>query len=111
MEFHTMRSRTARISSRILFSVCLGILPLSALAGNAANGQILYQKNCSGCHGINGVSNMPQAPDLARTEIFIQTDMQLTEVMRDGRGMMPPFLGILKGTDFADIAAYLRTLH
>ena len=110
-----MFNRTAKSAQRVFSVAGLGlmsVLPLSALAGgDAVHGQKLYQMHCAGCHGVAGVSTMPQAPDLARPETFTQSDEQLIEVIRDGRNMMPPFFGLLRGNDFADVASYLRTLH
>jgi mono/diheme cytochrome c family protein len=110
-----MFNRTARAAQRV-FSVAgfglLGLMPLSAFAmGDALHGQQLYQTHCAGCHGVDGVSTMPQAPHLARPEIFTQTDQQLTESIRNGGNTMPPFFGILRGNDFADVISYLRTFH
>lgn len=109
-----MFNRIARIAGRGFFSAglgLLGVLPLSAVAADAVHGQKLYQMHCAGCHGVNGVSNMSEAPNLATTEVFNHTNQDLADVIRDGRGMMPPFLGVLKGNDFADVVGYLRTLH
>jgi mono/diheme cytochrome c family protein len=109
-----MFNRTAKTAQRVFFAAnfgLLGVLPLSAFAGNAAHGQQLYQTHCAGCHGVDGVSNMPQAPHLARPEIFSQSDQQLTQSISNGGNLMPPFFGILKGNDFADVISYVRTFH
>jgi len=110
----TMPNRTYRTMCRGLFLTGLGLLtmlPMSAFAVDTANGQRLYSMNCAGCHGMAGVSVMKQAPNLASFEVFTQQDKDLLDVIRTGRNMMPPYLGILKQNEMLDVISYLRTLR
>lgn len=97
-----------------LFSSCLAVLvmlPHSALAGDPVNGQKLYLNHCAGCHGPNGLSTMPNAPNLARSERLNQSDPAIVGKIRSGINAMPPFLGILKDNEIYDVVSYVRTLR
>ena len=58
----------------------------------------LYNVTCSGCHGRDGKGQGPQRPPGASVPDFTdsafqaaRTDVQLMQVLREGRGLMPPF--------------------
>lgn len=109
-----MPNRTFKASRRALFLAWLGLLamlPISGFASDPVNGQRLYSAHCAGCHGVDGVSVMKQAPNLATPEIFTQSDQVLLEIIRPGRNLMPPFLGILKQGEMLDVISFLRTLR
>jgi cytochrome c6 len=111
MNSHTLATRTLYLP---LISACLAalaMLPLAAHAANPVNGQRLYLANCAGCHGQNGLSIMPKAPNLARGESLNQPDTVLLGKLRSGVGFMPPFFGILKDSELDDIISYVRSLH
>jgi cytochrome c6 len=97
-----------------LLSACLVALSMSsfsAFAGDPVNGQRVYQANCAGCHGPNGLSVMPNAPNLARGERINKADQVLVDGLRSGVGTMPPFFGVVKDADLHDVISYVRTLH
>lgn len=97
-----------------LFSSCLAVLtmlPHSALAADTGNGQRLYLVHCAGCHGQNGLSTLPNAPNLARSERLNQPDPVVVDKIRSGINAMPPFLGILKESEIYDVVSYVRTLR
>jgi mono/diheme cytochrome c family protein len=58
----------------------------------------LYNVSCAGCHGRDGRGQGPQRPPGAPLPDFTdpkfqaqRTDAQLLQVLREGRGLMPPF--------------------
>jgi mono/diheme cytochrome c family protein len=58
----------------------------------------LYNVSCAGCHGRDGKGQGPQRPPGAPIPDFTdsqfqaqRTDAQLLQVLREGRGLMPPF--------------------
>ncbi|MES1981634.1 MAG: cytochrome c [Pseudomonadota bacterium] len=115
----TMLNGKISIFSTPVFAVCMGLLAISPLpvlaapgfAADPGNGQRVYMMNCSGCHGQNGISDMPQAPNLARYEVFTKPDQVLINTIRSGRNMMPAFLGVLNDQQMRDVISYVRTLH
>jgi len=115
----TLNRKKPVISVPLLLSAYFGMLaflPVSVFAApvfaaDPINGQKIYLMHCAGCHGQNGISDMPQAPNLARYEIFTKADQALIDTIRSGRNMMPAFLGILNDHEIRDVISYVRTLH
>ncbi len=83
----------------------------SAHASDPLRGAELYQKHCAMCHGNNGKPVLPVAPDFSRQERLLQPDLALLASIRNGRGAMPAFQGMLRDRDILDVIAHLRTLR
>jgi cytochrome c6 len=103
--------RTLRLTALSSCLAVLTILPHSALAADPGNGQRLYLTHCAGCHGQTGLSTMPNAPNLSRSERLNQPDPVVVDKIRSGINAMPPFLGILKDNEIYDVVSYVRTLR
>jgi cytochrome c6 len=92
------------------------VLVLAALGGGAAEaadvgrGRSTYTTHCAVCHGADGTPVMPGAPNFRRMESLMRPDMQLMVTIRQGKGTMPGFFGVLRDRDILDVVAYLRTL-
>lgn len=95
----------------------LGLLAAATLAGPAADaaspdrGQQIYTSYCASCHGAGGTPVWPGTPDFKRTGSLMRPDAQLAAVIRQGKGAMPAYLGIIRDRDLPDLIAYLRTLN
>lgn len=84
----------------------------AASAADMRNGGQIYSMHCVGCHGANGRSSvMPEAPNFARGERLMQSDVALLTSMRIGRGAMPGYAGILTDREILDVVSFLRTLR
>lgn len=81
-----------------------------AQAADIVRGAELYQRHCASCHGANGVSTWPGAPNIARREGMMQTDQALLQKLRAGRGAKPAFQGMMSDPDILNAIAYSRTL-
>ncbi len=79
-------------------------------AADTTNGQKLYTTHCAACHGNNGVGTMPLTPNFRRGESLLKPDSVLLKSIKNGRGAMPSYKGILKERDIFDVIAYTRTL-
>lgn len=86
-------------------------------AGSSAAGAALWRVHCASCHGAGGHGDGPAAPpvatvpDLTSAEAQARTDEELAAVIREGRGMMPPFGSQLSAQGISAIVAHLRTLR
>lgn len=93
-------------------------------AGNAANGQTLYQGTCSACHGPEATGVVGLGKDLtSSTFVAERTDAEMVEFIKTGRPAsdplnttgvdMPPRGGnpALTDANLADIIAFLRSIH
>ena len=80
-----------------------------ALTENVASigpGAMLYQSQCSVCHGVDRKGSPPAMPSLEG--VFDRLPAaQITEVIRAGRGRMPPFASV----DEAAVQALLEFLR
>ena len=82
-----------------------------AQAADVMKGGQLYRMHCASCHGLNGISTLPNAPSFARGEGMMQPDTAILAEIRRGRGAMPSFFGVMSDRDTLDVVAYLRTLR
>ncbi len=122
-----------RIRALLVFAVCsFGLLVggNALAAGNAENGNTLFQANCATCHGTGGKGDGPvgqalQPPprDFTVGDFKFDTDgdgtpgndSDLTNVIKQGAGafggspLMAPW-GHLPDSDIADMIAFIRTL-
>lgn len=86
-------------------------LPLAAQAANPVNGKKVFDDNCAACHGVDGVSVVPQTPNFAKGERLEKPDAQLLGSVKNGLNVMPAWKGMISDSDMADALAYARTLR
>lgn len=94
----------------ILMSLTISIAPATAFAGNANNGNVIFQEKCAACHGIDGKAVLPGAPNFAKGERMEKPDSALKTSITNGLNTMPPFKGALSDGQIGDLLAYVRTL-
>ncbi len=58
-----------------------------------SEGERVYQQRCSACHGLNRGGSPPDIPSLVGIDHRI-TDQGIEDVVRQGKGRMPPFSDI-----------------
>lgn len=93
-----------------LLALALGAAAPSALPADIVRGAEVYRLHCTSCHGPNGISTWPGAPNLGRREGMMQADGALLRSLRMGRGAMPGYQGMLSDADLLNVLAYARTL-
>ena len=54
---------------------------------------------------------MPGAPNFRRMESLMRPDMQLLAAIRNGKGAMPAYFGVLREREILDVIAFMRTLN
>ena len=94
----------------------------AAPSASISNGQMLFKRNCQGCHGETGKGDGPAAkflkgklPDLSvKTTLAERTDGDVHDVIAKGKtgesGTMPPFGGRLKDPEIQDLINFSRSL-
>ncbi|WP_337879535.1 cytochrome c [Rheinheimera sp.] len=94
----------------ILLALVLWQAPFTALAQDKAAGQAKAAV-CAACHGADGVSMMPDYPNLAgQKEKYLQ--LAITAYRDGGRkhAVMSPMANGLTDADIANLAAYFASL-
>lgn len=108
-----MKLRPPR-DSIVRLGSCLVVLALTvspALAGNVAAGREKAAQ-CQACHGLDGLSKLPVAPNLAG-----QPEPYLVKALNDFRNgarqneVMSIMIKALNDTDIADLAAYYSAIE
>lgn len=102
--------RLRRRFAAALFCATLASAVGPARAADPVRGADVYNRYCIGCHGVNGISVVPNAPNFARKESLMQPDFNLLSSIKAGKNTMPAFFGILSDNDIYNVIAYLRTL-
>lgn len=71
----------------------------------ASHGAEVYAANCAMCHGKNREGNPPVFPSLVGVGTRL-TPAEITAIVQNGRGKMPPASGV-KGADVAAVVAFV----
>jgi mono/diheme cytochrome c family protein len=80
------------------------------------DGREIFIANCVGCHGKNADGDTPagrnwHVPGFRSTQVQSLGDQALQQVIREGRGKMPAWGGILSQTDIEHLVAYIRSFR
>jgi len=95
----------------IVLSFTLSILACGGNnSGNGAasvDGEAIYKKNCTVCHGIDGKLGLNGSKDLTVSQV---TEAERIVQITKGKNTMTPFEGILSPEEIKAVAAYTMTL-
>ena len=108
-------------ASIVALALCGGAAGCSRPAPAAEHPRVdasgLFAQACAKCHAADGtgglpmVANGPRPVDLTASEWQrSRTDAELLATIRDGRGAMPPFQGVLNNDQMTALVSYVRTL-
>ncbi|WP_233867671.1 c-type cytochrome [Paraburkholderia adhaesiva] len=95
----------------MLIAGALAVASHASLAEGDASAGRAKAAQCAACHGIDGISKQPDAPNLAG-----QTEQYLTKALNDFRSgarqneMMSIMAKSLSDKDVANLAAYFHSL-
>lgn len=70
-----------------------------------------YDRYCAACHGFNGISIAPDAPNLRMNQGLLQSDLQIVQKLKMGSSKKPPMMGLLSDQDLQQIIIYTRTIR
>ena len=97
----------------------LMLLPTSVVRANpmpdSAATSATFRTKCAMCHGQDGggseVGKSMNVPDLRSPVVQKLPDAQLTQIISDGKGGMPPFKNSLSEDQIHDLVAYIHSLR
>lgn len=80
----------------------------ATLPGDPSAGEPIWALQCAACHreDASGSSAGPSLLEGDRAE-----DLEMAELILEGRGAMPSFRGLLTDQDIADVLAHIRLLQ
>lgn len=81
--------------------------PVSSEAANSVNGQELYTANCERCHGADGKLGLMGSKDLSASALAVDAKIEL---IKNGKGAMTPYSGVLSDEQIRAVAEYTETL-
>lgn len=87
------------------------LLPLGAMAADAAAGKATYDAKCKTCHGADGTGN-PAIAKMMKVDLKplgSQSDAEVKNAVTMGAGKMKAVSGI-SGGDLDNLVAYVHTL-
>ena len=105
---HEQRRRPLFI---LLFVLIAAITMNTATAADYFNGREVYEMYCQTCHGIGGKSMEPGTPDFSSGDTLFRPDSDLFAQIRQGKGVMPAYRGMLTDSEIRDVISYLRSLQ
>jgi mono/diheme cytochrome c family protein len=76
-------------------------------AKSAADGEAIYKKYCTVCHGVDGKLGLNGSKDITISKL---TEAERIEQIKIGKNTMTPFKGILSEEEIKAVAAYSMTL-
>lgn len=103
--------RNFRFYYGLLLFCLLSGLSIMTMAADPINGGKIYAQQCKNCHGGNGISSFPGAPNLVSNRILLKSDVELLISIRKGVGVMPAFQGLLSDSQTLDVIAYMRSFR
>jgi cytochrome c553 len=94
--------------------ICVGSILLAAagaIQADPVKARQNYERFCAACHGFNGVSVSPDAPNLRFNQGLLQSDLQIVQKLKMGSPKKPPMAGIISDQDLQQVVIYARTLR
>ena len=110
---------TAPRSSPLLAVISVVVLSFTFVSAQAqtapSDGATLYKAKCAMCHGPDGAGKTPvgqklNVRDLQSSEVQKQSDSDLVQVIKQGKGKMPAFGKTLSDDQIKSLVAQIREL-
>jgi cytochrome c553 len=92
--------------------IALGLSSTFSFAGDVAKGRQIASAKCQVCHGLDGQSKMPQAPNLAgQVEQYLAEQITAFKTGVRKNELMTIVVKTLSASDIADLAAYYAAIE
>ena len=91
--------------------VIVGLMGKQVWANNQMKAKQNYDRFCAACHGFNGVSVTPDAPNLRMNQGLLQSDLQIVQKLKMGSPKKPPMMGLMTDQDLQQVIIYSRTIR
>lgn len=81
---------------------------LHANAQRVSPGKILFEKNCTRCHGKNGAKGFLGAKNLQKSTL---SEQQMLNIISNGKRIMPSWKDKLSADEIKIIVSYIKTFR
>jgi mono/diheme cytochrome c family protein len=98
---------TMMLFGAILIVYACGGENSSASERSSHDGKAIYARYCILCHGEDGTREINGAKDLTKS---VMPKDERVALIKTGKNLMTPFVGILSDGEIAAVAAYSMTL-
>lgn len=95
----------------VLLGTLLALAAMAAGAADLVRAKQNYDRFCAACHGFNGMSVMPDAPNLRLNAGLMQPDISIVTKLKAGSAKKPPFVGLMSDQELFDVVTYTRTIR
>lgn len=95
----------------VMLGALLALSVTAAEAADLAKAKQNYDRFCAACHGFNGMSVMPDAPNLRLNAGLMQPDISIVNKLKTGSAKKPPFVGLMSDQELFDVVTYARTIR
>ena len=96
-------------------TLCVASIVEASPAPDGAAGSATFRTKCAMCHGPDGsgseVGKSMNVPDLRSPAVQKLPDVQLAQVIANGKGGMPPFKNSLSEEQIHSLVSYVHSLH
>lgn len=73
------------------------------------SGGLLFQQNCSNCHGMDGKLGNSGAKDLSQSTL---TDAEIVKILEEGKNAMPPMAMLMENpSDMDSVIVFVKSLR
>src|SRR6516164_10143212 len=102
----TMKQRgTLTLAAALLAGTCLLSAPAKA---DVAAAEATFKAKCAGCHGADGKGKEAmKTRDMASADVQKMSDADLSGVITNGKGKMPPYK-TMSADQVKDMVAFIR---
>ena len=98
---------TATVVTAMLAGTCLFGTPAKA---DVAAAEATFKTKCAGCHGADGKGKEAmKTRDLSSADVQKQSDADLSGIITNGKGKMPPYK-TMTPDQVKDMVAFIRSL-
>jgi len=106
-----MENKVKQLGGLTLAALLAGVSLLSTPAkADVAAAEATFKAKCAGCHGADGKGKEAmKTRDLASADVQKQSDADLSAIITNGKGKMPPYK-TMSADEVKDMVTFIRSL-
>jgi len=93
----------------VIIFVMFQVSALEAVENDVLKGRDVFMQKCMGCHGEAGEGKLTGQPNFKEGDAFFKSESVLIDIIREGKGVMPSFNGLLSDEEIRNVVVYIKT--